>query len=76
MRTVPYDIVPPVPPAPPKPVVVVPPELVGKKIKHKSFGDGTITGINGTTIVVNFTSVGEKQLGYEVCIKDKLIEVI
>lgn len=64
------------PPASPKPAVVVPPELVGKKVRHKSYGEGTITGIAGAIIVVSFNSVGEKKLGYEVCIKNKLIEFV
>ena len=65
-----------VPPAPPKPVIVVPSDIVGKRIKHKSYGEGTITGISGAIIVVSFDSVDEKKLGYEVCIKNKLMEFI
>ena len=64
------------PPAPLKPAVVFPPELVGKQVRHKSYGVGMITGIAGAIIVVSFNSVGEKKLGYEVCIKNKLIEFI
>ena len=59
-----------------KPVDVVPPEIVGKQVIHKSYGKGTITGIAGGIIIVTFTSVGEKKLGYEVCIKNRLIEFI
>jgi 5-methylcytosine-specific restriction protein A len=67
----------PVPaPIPPKPVVTVPPEVVGKKIIHTSYGEGMIIGINGTSIMVSFSSVGEKKLGYEVCMNKKLIEFI
>lgn len=65
-----------VPPAPPKPVVVVPSDIVGKRIKHKSYGEGTITGILGAIIVVSFDAVGEKKLGYEACIKNKLIQLL
>lgn len=64
------------PPAPPKPAVVVPPELVGKQVRHKSYGEGTIIGVAGAIIVVSFNLIGEKKLGYEVCIKNKLIEFI
>ena len=60
----------------PKPEVIVPPEIVGKKVKHKSYGEGIITGIAGTIIIVSFSSVGEKKLGYEVCTKNKLIEFV
>lgn len=61
-------------PAPPKPVVVAPPELVGKHLKHKSYGEGTVVGVEGAILVVSFNSVGEKKLGYEVCMKNKLVE--
>lgn len=37
--------------------------------------EGVITTTTDTTLVVNFASVGEKKLGYEVCIKNKLIEI-
>lgn len=33
-----------------KPPVVIPAEIVGKQLKHKSFGTGVITAIEGTTI--------------------------
>lgn len=69
-------VVPVTPPSPPKAEVIVPPEIVGKKVKHKSYGEGTITGIAGTIIIVSFASVGEKKLGYEVCTKNKLIEFV
>lgn len=64
------------PPIPPTPAFVVPPEIVGKRVKHKSYGQGTITAIIGNIIVVSFSSVGDKKLGYEVCMKNKLIEFI
>ncbi len=57
-----------------KPAVVIPPEIVGKQVKHKIYGKGTITSITDRIIDVLFDSVGEKKLGYEVCIKNKLIE--
>lgn len=68
--------VPVVTPAPPKPAVVVLVDIVGKRIKHKSYGEGTITGISGAIIVVSFDAVGEKKLGYEACIKNKLMEFV
>lgn len=64
------------PPVPPKSAIVVPPEIVGKQVKHKAYGEGTINGVTDIIIVVSFNSVGEKKLGYEVCIKNKLIEFI
>lgn len=60
----------------PKPVIEIPLGIVGKQIKHKSYGIGIITAINGTNITVSFDSVGEKKLGYEICIKNKLINFI
>lgn len=60
----------------PKPPVVIPADIVGKKVGHKSFGTGVITGIDGGTIIVNFDKVGEKKMGYEVCMKNKLLEFI
>ena len=63
-------------PVPRKPAVVVPPEIVGSQVKHKAYGEGTITGVTDTIVIVSFNSVGEKKLGYEVCIKNKLIELI
>lgn len=63
-------------PAPPKPIAVVPIENIGKPVRHKSYGEGTIIGVAGSVIIVSFDSIGEKRLGYEVCIKNKLIEFI
>lgn len=45
-------------------------------MRHKSYGEGTITDIAGTIIIVSFKSGGERKLGYEVCIKNKLLEFI
>lgn len=66
--------VPPV--TPPKLAVVIPPEIVGKKVKHKTYGEGVITEISGTVLVVDFPSVGIKKLGYEFCMEKKLIEFL
>ena len=60
----------------PKPPVVIPADIVGKKVGHKSFGTGVITGIDGGTIIVNFDKVGEKKMGYDVCMKNKLLQFI
>lgn len=58
--------VPPVIPKPePKPPVVIPVDIVGKQVKHKAFGIGTITAIEGTSIAVDFDKVGLKKMGYE-----------
>lgn len=59
-----------------KMVFVVPADVIGKQIKHKVFGTGVIKKINGTNIEVIFDKVGIKRLGYEFCIKNKLIEFI
>ena len=60
---------------PPKPVVI-PPEIIRKQVKHKSYGIGTIISASGSSIIVAFNTVGKKRLGYEVCIKNKLIEFV
>lgn len=65
-----------VPPTTPKPIVVVPADIIGKQVKHKAYGVGTIIRITGAVIIVLFDDVGEKKLGYEVCVKNKLIEII
>lgn len=59
-----------------KPKITVPSDLVGKTVKHKRYGEGVITATTDTTLVVNFASIGEKKLGYEVCVKNKLIEIL
>lgn len=50
--------------------------LKGKKIKHTTYGLGTITKYDGTIITVSFTDVGIKSLNYELCLEKKLIEMI
>lgn len=64
------------PSVPPKPSIAIPSDIVGKRIKHKSYGEGTITQRSDASIFVTFDTVGEKNLSYEVCIKSKLIELI
>ena len=60
----------------PKPEVVIPQDIIGKKVRHKAFGIGKITGIEGTTLVVSFDTVGIKKMGYEFCMEKKLLEFI
>ena len=60
----------------PKPPVVIPADIIGKKVGHKSFGTGVITAIDGSTIVVNFDKVGEKKMGYEFCMESKLLQFL
>ena len=45
-------------------------------MKHKVFGLGEITAIEGTSIVVQFDMVGLKKMGYEFCVEKKLLELI
>ena len=42
----------------------------------KTYGEGIVSEIVDTTIVVSFYSVGKKKLSYDVCIKNKFIEFI
>ena len=46
---VPVVVQPVIPKPEPKPSVVIPADIVGKSVKHKSFGTGVITAIEGTT---------------------------
>ena len=54
----------------------IPSDIVGRQVKHKAFGLGKITAIEGTTIVVQFDKVGLKKMGYEFCMEKKLLEFI
>lgn len=40
------------------------------------FGFGEITAIEGNSIIVQFNNLGVKKLGYEFCMKKKLLEFI
>lgn len=40
----------------------VPANLIGKQIEHVSFGVGSVTSIEGDSIIVSFPQVGEKKL--------------
>ena len=60
----------------PKSQIVIPADIVGRQVKHKAFGLGKITTIEGTSIVVQFDKVGLKKMGYEFCMEKKLLEFI
>jgi hypothetical protein len=49
--------------------------LIGKKIKHKVFGTGTITKYDGTIITVKFERE-TKTLNYQHCIANLIIEIL
>ena len=72
----PVFVAPIVPKPEPKPQMEIPTDIVGRQVKHKAFGLGKITAIEGTTIVVQFDKVGLKKMGYEFCMKKKLLEFI
>ncbi len=72
----PANVLPVIPKPKPKPPVVIPADIVGKKVKHKSFGTGIVTMIDGSSIVVNFDKVGEKMMGYEFCMEKKMLEFV
>lgn len=50
-------IAPIVPKPEPKPQIEIPTDIVGKQVKHKTFGLGDITAIEGVSIVVQFDKV-------------------
>jgi len=60
----------------PKPEVVIPQDIIGKKVRHKAFGIGTITSISSGSIDVTFDKAGEKKMGYEFCMKNNMLEFI
>lgn len=60
----------------PKAPVAIPEDILGKSVKHKSFGIGIITEISNGTIMVDFDKVGPKKMGYELCMKNKLLDFI
>ena len=72
----PVFVAPIVPKPEPKPQMEIPIDIVGRQVKHKAFGLGKITAIEGTTIVVQFDKVGLKKMGYEFCMEKKLLEFI
>lgn len=47
----------------------------GASIRHKTFGEGTIQGVSGTNITVQFSSVGQKTLGIIACVVNGLISI-
>ena len=69
-------IAPVIPKIEPKPPVVIPTDIIGKQVKHKTFGVGAISKIEGSSIIVIFDKVGEKKLGYEFCMKNSMLEFI
>lgn len=60
----------------PKPAVVAPKEIIGKRISHKPFGEGTITQVFDEIIVVQFEEAGTKKLSYELCIRNNMLEFL
>lgn len=56
--------------------VIIPADIVGKDVSHKTFGIGIITAIEGNAIVIFFDIVGEKKVEYGFCIEKKLLEFI
>lgn len=61
---------------PPKLPVVIPKDIVGKRVKHKSFGIGTIVSVGDATINISFDKVGTKKMGYVFCMKNNMLEFI
>lgn len=56
--------------------MVIPADVVGKQVRHKAFGIGEITAIEGTSIAVQFDKVGLKKMGFEFCMDKKLLEFV
>lgn len=47
-----------------------------ERIRHKKFGEGAVVERKGEFIVVNFVSVGRKQLNLKVCQDKGLMEFV
>ena len=60
----------------PKPEVVIPADILEKKVKHKTFGVGIIKAIDGEAIDIDFEKAGIKKLGYDFCMKNNMLEFI
>lgn len=60
----------------PKKIVNAPDDIEAKTVNHKKYGVGLIKKVEGPNIVITFKSVGEKTLNYEVCMKNKLLEIL
>ncbi len=56
--------------------MVIPADVVGKQVRHKAFGIGEITAIEGTSIAIQFDKVGLKKMGFEFCMDKKLLEFV
>lgn len=48
---------------------------VGKTVKHKSFGIGSITGVNNGRFIIAFEHIGAKELGIKMCVINNLISM-
>ena len=57
-------------------VVEVPGHIIGKKVRHVSFGVGEIMAVEGSAIAIQFDKVGLKKMGYEFCMQKKMLEFI
>ena len=47
-----------------------------RRVKHKTFGEGTVIDIKDGFIIVNFEKAGRKQLNYKMCMDKGLIEFL
>ncbi|WP_300411216.1 hypothetical protein [Lagierella sp.] len=72
----PRYVTPIIPKPEPKEKITIPENIVGKRVRHKVFGLGEIIAVEGISIIVQFNKLGLKKLGYEFCIKKKLLEFI
>ena len=70
------DVTLPIRKAEPKPIVEIPDDIIGKRIKHKRFGLGTIIGKTTEAIIVSFDIGDEKNLGYKFCLDNKMFDII
>lgn len=51
-------------------------KATSQHVKHIKFGEGVVIGTKGDFIIVNFETVGRKQLNLQLCLEKKLIEYV
>ena len=51
-------------------------KATSQRVRHKKFGEGIVIGTKGDFIIVNFETVGRKQLNLQLCLDKGLMEYV